>query len=124
MPAAGGVRPAGGPVVSGRRGAGRGRGAGKPRQAGFYGRPHLGRSLFGALQKRGLVASRPDPEDGRAKMLRISQLGSQQLNRLHAKLAPEREEFFAALSPSEYSTLCSLLERVYRERQAQAPSRR
>ena len=124
MPAAGRVRPADGPVVSGRRGAGRGRGAGKPRQAGLYGRPHLGRSLFGALQKRGLVASRPDPEDGRAKMLRISQLGSQQLNRLHAKLAPEREEFFAALSPSEYSTLCSLLERVYRERQAQAPSRR
>ena len=81
-------------------------------------------AVIGALQKRGLVASRPDPEDGRAKMLKISRLGSQLLNRLHAKLAPEREEFFAALSPSEYSTLCSLLERVYRERQAQTPSRR
>lgn len=124
MSAAGRVRPAGGPIVSGRRGAGRGRGVGKPRQAGFYGRPHLGRSLFAALQKRGLAASQPDPEDGRAKMLRISRLGSQLLNRLHERLAPEREKFFAGLSPREYSTLCSLLEKVYRERQAQAPSRR
>ena len=81
-------------------------------------------AVIGALHKRGLVASQPDPEDRLAKTLRISRLGPQLLNRLHAKLAPEREEFFAGLSPSEYSTLCSLLERVYRERQAQAPSRR
>ena len=81
-------------------------------------------AIIGALRKRGLVASQPDPEDGRAKMLRISRLGSQLLNRLHTKLAPEREEFFAGLSPREYSPLCSLLEKVYRERQAQTPSRR
>ena len=80
-------------------------------------------AVIGALHKRGLVASQPDPEDGLAKTLRISRLGPQLLNRLHARLAPEREAL-RALSPSEHSTLCSLLERVYREQQAQAPSRR
>lgn len=69
--------------------------------------------VVAALTGRGLISARPDPSDGRAKRLELSEAGAELLQGLEAELRPEREAFFGVLAPDEYARLCELLETVY-----------
>lgn len=65
------------------------------------------------LTQRGLLASEPDPEDGRAKRIRATPQARALLDDLETALTAPREQFFAPLSANEYQSLCDLLERLY-----------
>jgi DNA-binding MarR family transcriptional regulator len=71
--------------------------------------------VVAVLTRRRLIAVRPDPDDGRAKLLALSDAGAELLRELEVELRPERDAFFGALAPGEYARLCELLEAVHSE---------
>lgn len=68
------------------------------------------------LRSRGLLASAPSADDGRARILHPTPLGRAALAELGRALDTGRAGFFGALDASEYATLCALLGRVYADR--------
>ncbi len=73
--------------------------------------PSYTTSIVDALEERGLVARRPDPEDRRATQVRLTDDGLQAVGRCHAKLAVPPSGLLA-LSEDELRTLRDLLERA------------
>jgi hypothetical protein len=65
------------------------------------------------LTARALVTAPVDARDRRSKILARTDFDTWELAVLTTRMAAERARFFAALSPTEYDVLHSLLANVY-----------
>lgn len=71
-------------------------------------------AMVNTLEKRGLIARRPHPHDGRAMGLHLTAHGKDMM-RLAEKTATELEiERTSRLSPAERKTLMQLLKKIYK----------
>jgi DNA-binding MarR family transcriptional regulator len=71
--------------------------------------PTLLSRVLGLLEERGLVARRPDPEDGRSTQVRATAAGRRLVTRLRARRAALLGERLARLSPEELGALGAAL---------------
>jgi DNA-binding MarR family transcriptional regulator len=71
--------------------------------------PTLLSRVLGLLEERGLVARRPDPEDGRSTQVRATAAGRRFVTRLRARRAALLGERLARLSPEELGALGAAL---------------
>ena len=64
------------------------------------------------LVKADLVAKHPDPHDGRRVLLRLSDLGSEQLAAIGAEIRQANDAFFGSFSACEFRTLADFAARL------------
>ena len=64
------------------------------------------------MEKRGLVERRVNPEDRRARLLRLTKPGLDMLLRVRPKTANVRDKIFSPLTDAERETFYNLLERM------------
>ena len=70
--------------------------------------------MVNALEKRGLLARKPHPRDGRAMGLHLTPAGQQLMRDAEKTAATLETEAAARLTPSELQTLLRLLKKVYK----------
>ncbi len=75
--------------------------------------PNTVRAMLVALEKKGLVARRPHPTDGRAWCVSLTAKGRRTFRKQWTGSEPFRERLVAGLTPQEAETLLELLERIY-----------
>ncbi|MET0220268.1 MAG: MarR family transcriptional regulator [Tardiphaga sp.] len=73
------------------------------------------------LQKQGLISRQPDPSDGRAKRLAMTDAGRALEKRITKILAGERDRAFGSLGSDEVDLLKGLLQRLCRDLSAAEP---
>jgi MarR family transcriptional regulator for hemolysin len=73
------------------------------------------------LEQQGLVRRQPDPSDGRAKLLAMTDSGRVLERRLSKMLAGERDRAFSSLAADETDLLKGLLQRLCRDLAATEP---
>ena len=64
------------------------------------------------LAKRGLVERTPDPDDARARIVRLTESGRTLIEKAFSKHAQDMEETMAVLKPAERVELVRLLKKV------------
>lgn len=69
--------------------------------------------VLDALAARGLVARRPDPSDGRRRLVALTYQGTALVAALTADAAAGQDDFLSALAPEERRRLNDLLRRLY-----------
>jgi len=74
--------------------------------------PATSQGVIRRLQARGLIELRPDPDDRRRTLLRLSEAGRQLLPRAIARGRVVTRETLAPLAPGEQATLLALLQRL------------
>jgi MarR family transcriptional regulator, transcriptional regulator for hemolysin len=67
------------------------------------------------LEQHGLVRRQPDPSDGRAKLLAMTDSGRVLEKRIAKILAAERDRAFTDFDPAEVNVLKGLLQRLCRD---------
>lgn len=65
--------------------------------------------IVAELEAQGLVARRPDPDDGRAVLISVTTAGTETIVRARSARAECVEELFAQLSADDISTIESAL---------------
>jgi MarR family transcriptional regulator for hemolysin len=73
------------------------------------------------LQKQGLISRQPDPSDGRAKLLAMTDAGRALERRITKILAGERDRAFGSLGADEVDVFKDLLQRLCRDLSAAEP---
>jgi len=83
---------------------------------------HVERASFGEsvarLEAKGLVERRPDPTDGRAKVMNLTAEGRAVLNRILAGILEQERAYAAVLTEAEQNQLIGLLQKLTRSRPA------
>jgi DNA-binding MarR family transcriptional regulator len=74
--------------------------------------PNTVRAMLLLLQRRGLVARRPHPADGRARRVLLTAKGRRAYEALWVRGEPLRARLLAAFRPDEAAALLALLRRV------------
>lgn len=69
--------------------------------------------MINALEKRGLVARKPHPRDGRAMGLHLTAAGEKLMRDAEGTAAALEEEVASRLTPGERKTLVRLLQKIY-----------
>jgi DNA-binding MarR family transcriptional regulator len=69
-------------------------------------------AMLALLEKRGLLARRPHPTDGRARSVVLTRDGLDTYNRLRARSQPVRRKLQSLFQPDEAHTLLELLTRI------------
>lgn len=69
--------------------------------------------LVSRLEGKGLVESFSSPDDGRAKLVRLTEAGRRMCELCREDMGRHEQMLTADLSPDEIQTLASLLERVH-----------
>ncbi|HJP23202.1 MAG TPA: MarR family transcriptional regulator [Alphaproteobacteria bacterium] len=69
-------------------------------------------NTLGRLEARGLVAIRPDPNDGRAKRVALTARGLKLRDRAIAALGPELAEITAHIPAQDFATALPFLQRL------------
>jgi len=77
--------------------------------------------LVDDLEAAGLVRRQPDPADRRARLLVVTEEGSDRLRETERRLGMVEEHLLHCLSPADQSSLRCLLQRLAREVDAIAP---
>ena len=62
----------------------------------------------GKLVRRGLVEKRPNPEDGRSVLLRLSPVGRSAMDALAPRVRAVNDRFFGALDRADFANLTRL----------------
>ncbi|MEU5212511.1 MarR family transcriptional regulator [Streptomyces sp. NPDC020742] len=88
--------------------------------AGFFGvgKATMSRQLH-ALEKLGLVAREPDPDDGRAVLVRITDEGNARFTRVRNGRRAQYARRLAAWDPAEVAELARLLHRLNVEQEGE-----
>ncbi|MCA1287960.1 MarR family winged helix-turn-helix transcriptional regulator [Salipiger bermudensis] len=60
----------------------------------------------------GLIERRPDPDDGRARLIHLTAAGTQRVAEIRAELARAEEELLADLSDTEIETMLAQFARI------------
>jgi DNA-binding MarR family transcriptional regulator len=74
--------------------------------------PRSTTEVVDALQERGLAERRPDPDDRRATLVRLTEQGHQVAEAIRAARATEVQAFFAALDDADRADLARILGRL------------
>jgi DNA-binding MarR family transcriptional regulator len=74
--------------------------------------PNTIRAMLVRMEDRGLVARRPHPGDGRARMVRITPKGRRSLNVLMADLKPLQQELLSLFEADDANRLVEYLRRI------------
>lgn len=74
--------------------------------------------LIDILERRGLVERRPDPSDGRARLIFLTDDGRTELSRIRRALEREEAELLADLSDPELDLLLDQFARIARRLEA------
>jgi len=69
-------------------------------------------NTLGRLETRGLVAIRPDPNDGRAKRVALTARGRKLRDRAIAALGPELAEITAHIPAQDFAAALPFLQRL------------
>ncbi|QPK78985.1 winged helix-turn-helix transcriptional regulator [Corynebacterium lizhenjunii] len=80
--------------------------------------PRAATAVVDALVAENLVATGPDPQDRRAKVVSITAAGRKYLAATRAKRAEISQELFGALSPREQQELARLLRHIIADAEA------
>jgi MarR family transcriptional regulator for hemolysin len=68
--------------------------------------------LLDILQRRGLVERRPDPNDGRARLIHLTEEGGAAVHAIRAELLAEEELLLADLGDDDLAHLLDLFRRI------------
>lgn len=66
-----------------------------------------------SMARRGLVERLPDPEDGRARRVRLTPAGAEVIRRPLVDYGPAAERIEAAFTPEEWDLLIALMTRLH-----------
>lgn len=75
-------------------------------------------TIVDGLEREGLVARMPDPQDRRAILLALTPKGQEHIASVHAMHYQTAERFFAALDTAEHDELLRLLNKILDARRA------
>jgi DNA-binding MarR family transcriptional regulator len=78
--------------------------------------PRSATEVVDALQERGLVERRADPQDRRATLVALTAGGQSIAEAIHRARAAEAESFFGALSTQDQADLARILRALHRDR--------
>lgn len=81
-------------------------------------------ALLNQLEAAGLIGRSPDPDDGRAKQLRLTPEGRARLARIEERLIPLRRNLLADISDAEIDAVLAVLARISVRMAAQRASGR
>jgi DNA-binding MarR family transcriptional regulator len=74
--------------------------------------PRSATEVIDALEERGLVERRPDPNDRRATLVTLTESGRSTSTAIRAARTQEAERFFGDLTPTERSQLAAILRKL------------
>lgn len=74
-------------------------------------RPNISRHIS-ALVDRGLVERRPDPSDGRARLMHLTPAGRGEMERLVPGILAEREVLFGGIDPEDFAAFERVLDHL------------
>ena len=74
--------------------------------------PRSTTEVVDALAERGLAGRRPDPDDRRATLVRLTPAGQETAAAIRAARATEAEAFFATLDDADRATLARILRQL------------
>ena len=70
------------------------------------------RSIVILLKKRGLLTREPNPDDGRAWVVRLTDLGNRTFKKVSSENQRFHERLLSALQPAEVESLIYMLDRI------------
>lgn len=73
-----------------------------------------GTEVLKRLLKQGFIEEQPDPDDRRAKQVRLTEAGKSAVNEANAKVFPMGKVVTGNLTPAEKQTLLGLLQKLHR----------
>lgn len=74
-------------------------------------RPNISRHIAG-LERLGLVARRPDPDDGRAQRVHLTQVGSRLIEGLMAPIVEERKRLFGDIDSEDLEAMSRVMRQL------------